>query len=131
MTWLLVASAAIVLGGSLVSDYRQVVNPKDDLMIAARTAQTWTGQDGCLAVTPSNWSAYFTFFEPSLVDRECKSSSATRIVTVTAAAATAQEREALSRAIPTEFVTKEKAMFREIDLTVYERTPSTQTPGPQ
>ncbi len=70
--WLSVIFAAVILGGSLFSDYGQAVHSKDDLMVAARTAQEWVGQNGCLAVAPPNWVAYFTFFEPSLADRKCQ-----------------------------------------------------------
>jgi hypothetical protein len=107
------AFVAVILGGSLYSDYGQAVHPKDDLMVAARTAQEWVGQDGCLAVAPPNWIVYFTFFEQNLADRKCGASPA-RMVAVRAGPAIS------GPPIPSGYIRTKEAKFREIDLTMYE-----------
>ena len=101
--------AAVAVGASLFADYGQAVYSKDDLMIAAQTARELVGPDGCLAVVPTNWVAYFTFFEPNLPSGSREGSGASkRLVAVRAAPATAMERSALSAAVPEGFVKKKK-----------------------
>ncbi len=107
--------AVVILGGSLFSDYGQAVHSKDDLMVVARTAQEWIGQDGCLAVAPPNWVAYFKFFEPGLADHKCNTpGSPARVVAIRAVPAMA------TPPIPPGYSRTKEAKFRDIDLTMYE-----------
>jgi hypothetical protein len=117
--WVPAVLVAVVLGGSLFSDYGQAVHSKDDLEVAARTVQTWVGPDGCMAVAPSNWAAYFTFFEPGLANRKCEGAPV-RIVSVRAAQATTQDQQTLSMSVPPDYVKKKEAAFRDLNLTLYE-----------